>query len=367
VLVKPLELLMIACTSTCSRQRRRSLVLAILGLLILAGCSDAPLDTHHPDPFLVVPAAETEPMPHSGDSADDPAIWVHPIDPARSTIIGTDKRGGLAVYDLEGTQLRYLPDGEMNNVDLRRGFPLSGQRVGLVVAGDRAGDNLAIYRVDAQTRQLQDVAARRMATTGPYELCMFHSRETDTFYVFVNNKEGVVEQSDLFDNGHGQVDARVVRTFAVGEKTEGCVADDGLGRLYIGAEDHGIWRYGAAPDDGVGRVRVDVTGLGGHLTAQVEGLTIVYGAGRDGYLIASSQGNNTYVVYRRDDNAYVATFAIVAGYGIDGVADTDGIDAVAVDLGPGFPEGVFVAQDGENDGNNHNFKLIPLQAILAQS
>jgi 3-phytase len=364
--VKPLELLMITFTSTCSR-RRRSLVIAILVLLVLAGCSDVPLDMHRQDPFLVVPVAETEPMPHSGDSADDPAIWVHPIDPARSTIIGTDKRGGLAVYDLDGTQLQYLAAGEMNNVDLRGGFPLGGQRVGLVVAGDRAGDNLAIYRVDAQTRQLQDVAARHMATTAPYGLCMFHSGETDTFYVFVNSKEGVVEQWELFDNGHGQVDGRKVRAFAVGEKTEGCVADDGLGRLYIGAEDHGIWRYGAAPDDGVGWVRVDVTGLGGHLTAQVEGLTIVYGLGRDGYLIASSQGNNTYVVYRRDDNAYVATFAIVAGYGIEGVADTDGIDAVAVDLGPGFPEGVFVAQDGKNDGNNHNFKLIPLQAILAQS
>jgi myo-inositol-hexaphosphate 3-phosphohydrolase len=143
VLVKPLERLMIAFTLTYSR-RRRSLVLAILGLLVLAGCSEAPLDTHHSDPFLVIPAAETEPMPHTGDSADDPAIWVHPIDPARSTIIGTDKRGGLAVYDLDGTQLQYLLDGAMNNVDLRGGFPLSGQRVGLVVAGDRAGDNLAI-------------------------------------------------------------------------------------------------------------------------------------------------------------------------------------------------------------------------------
>ena len=33
---------------------------------------------------------ETEPVPHGGDAADDPAVWVNPDDPARSAIIGTD-------------------------------------------------------------------------------------------------------------------------------------------------------------------------------------------------------------------------------------------------------------------------------------
>ena len=41
----------------------------------------------------VTATVETEPVPHSGDSADDPAIWIHPTDPAQSTIIGTDKHG----------------------------------------------------------------------------------------------------------------------------------------------------------------------------------------------------------------------------------------------------------------------------------
>src|SRR5262245_16629953 len=45
-----------------------------------------------------VPAAatvETTQMPHGGDAADDPAIWVHPNSPALSTVIGTYKKGGL--------------------------------------------------------------------------------------------------------------------------------------------------------------------------------------------------------------------------------------------------------------------------------
>ena len=44
--------------------------------------------------FELSAAVETQPVGHSGDAADDPAIWVNPVDPARSTIIGTDKLGG---------------------------------------------------------------------------------------------------------------------------------------------------------------------------------------------------------------------------------------------------------------------------------
>jgi len=41
------------------------------------------------------------------------------------------------------------------------------------------------------------------------------------------------------------------------------------------------------------------------------------------------------------------------------VSDTDGIDVTATPLGPRFPRGLFVAQDGRNDGANQNFKLVP--------
>ncbi|HEV2950851.1 MAG TPA: phytase, partial [Actinomycetota bacterium] len=68
---------------------------------------------------VVGATVETDPVAHGGDAADDAAIWVHPTDPALSTIIGTDKLGGLAVYDLSGAQLQLLdPARRMNNVDL---------------------------------------------------------------------------------------------------------------------------------------------------------------------------------------------------------------------------------------------------------
>lgn len=329
----------------------------------------SPLLADSPSPvtaLAVTATIETAPVPSVGDAADDPAIWVNPKDPSQSTIIGTNKQGGLAVYALDGKQLQYLSDGLMNNVDLRAGFSLGGQEVTLVAAGNRADNSIAIYRVNPSTRMLENVAARKIITIPTYGCCLYRSRKTGKSYYIVASKFGEVEQWELSDNGGGKVDARNVRRFKVGTQLEGCVADDELGNLYIGEEAVGIWKYGAEPDSGDNRVPVDRTGAGGHLVADVEGLTIAYGKDGTGYLIASSQGNNSFVVYRREqNNAYVKTFSITASSGIDAVEDTDGIDVTMANLGPAFPLGVFVAQDGINDKGNQNFKLVPLQAIIS--
>jgi 3-phytase len=315
--------------------------------------------------LLVTATVETTPVPNSGDAADDPAIWIHPTNPSLSTIIGTDKKGGIAVYDLAGTQIQYLPDGELNNVDLRYNFPLGGQRIALVTVGNRTSNTIAIYRINSATRQLQNVAARAIIPTILiYGSTMYHSPVTGKYYIFVNDKAGVVEQWELFDNGSGLVDARMVRTFDVGSQVEGCVADDVLGYFYIAEEAVGIWKYGAEPGAGTARTQVDSSGAAGHLTSNVEGLTIYYTSSGQGYLVASSQGSSTFVVYRRQNaNAYVMTFAIAAGNGIDGVSGTDGIDVTNFGLGSAFPQGVFVAQDAANDVGHQNYKLVPWQSI----
>lgn len=316
----------------------------------------------------VVATVQTKPVSHSGDAADDPAIWRNGSDPSRSTIIGTDKKGGLVVYDLAGRLIQEIPNGKMNNVDLRKGFVLGGRKVAIVAASQEVGDRIALYRVDPSTRRLVDVAARPIESSiGVYGLCMYRSSVNGKYYVFVNSKNGEVEQWQLSASGaqKGKVDARRVRTFDVGTQTEGCVADDALRRLYVGEERVGVWLYGAEPGAGTDRAQVDTTGDGGHLEADVEGLAIAYGPNDTGYLIASSQGSDSYAVYRREgDNAYVGSFEIVAGNGIGAVEDTDGIDVTTAGLGPAFPGGLLVAQDGKNDGSNQNFKLVPWQSIV---
>ena len=313
----------------------------------------------------VTATVETEPVPSKGDAADDACVWIHPAAPSRSTVIGTDKRGGLAVYDLAGRALQYLPDGKLNNVDIRYQFPLGGESVDLVTAANRSNDSIAIYKVNPVTRGLENAAAGTILTEiEVYGSCMYRSRTTGKYYFYVNSKKGEVRQWELFDNGSGKIDARKVRAFDVGDQTEGCVADDDLGYFYIGEEEVGIWKYGAEPSDGTERTLVDSTDASGHLTKDVEGLTIYYASDGTGYLIASSQGSDEFVIYcREENNAYTATFQIVAGNSIDRVTGTDGIDVVNSYLGPAFPRGVFIAQDGKNDDGNQNYKLVPWQAI----
>jgi 3-phytase len=310
---------------------------------------------------------ETDPVQSSGDAADDPVIWRHPTDGAQSTIIGTDKKRGLMVYDLDGRVLQELADGKLVNVDLRHDFPLGGSPTAIVTAGNRSDNSLAVYAIDPSTRRLRNVAARRLSVDiGVYGSCMYRSAVSGAYYVFITSKTGEVGQWRLLETSHGTVDAERVRGFDVGSQIEACVADDELGFLYIGEERVGIWKYAAEPTGGDGRIAVDSTGPTGFLTPDVEGLTIFLGVAGTGYLIASSQGRDAFNVYRREGrNEYLATFAIEEGNGIDRVTHSDGIDVLNASLGPRFPHGLFVAQDQQNDGGRQNFKLVPWPAIEA--
>ena len=310
---------------------------------------------------------ETDPVRSSGDAADDPVIWRHPSDGAQSTIIGTDKKRGLMVYDLDGRVLQELPDGKLVNVDLRHDFPLGGSPTAIVTAGNRSDNSMAIYAIDPLTRRLRNVAARRIGVDlGVYGSCMYRSAVNGAYYVFITSKSGAVDQWRLLQTTQGTVDAERVRGFDVGSQIEACVADDELGFLYIGEERIGIWKYAAEPTVGDHRIAVDSTGPNGSLTPDVEGLTIFLGVGGTGYLIASSQGRDAFNVYRREGrNEYVVTFAVEEGNGIDRVTHSDGVDVLNASLGPRFPQGVFVTQDQQNDGGRQNFKLVPWPAIEA--
>jgi 3-phytase len=342
------------------------LVLLIVGLLAFTtGCADrGPNESAAAIQGRVSASVETDPVPHDGDAADDPAIWVHPRDPARSVILGTDKRGGLALYDLAGTQLQYLPAGDVDNVDLRTGFPLGGRPVTIVTAGNRTDNSIGIYRLDEASRRLVEVAARTLHPgVATYGSCMYHSRRTGRHYYVVTSKTGGVEQWELYERAAG-VDGRRVRGFRLGSQTEGCVADDELGSLYVSEERRGIWKYGAEPDAGGSGTLVDRTSRAGHLSPDVEGVTIAHDALGGGFLIASSQGDSTFRVYRREAaNQYVGAFKIQAGGEVDGVEHADGIDVTTTGLGGAFASGVFVAQDGRNRGGNQNFKLVPWSEI----
>lgn len=318
---------------------------------------------------IVVPitaSLETAPARSREDSVDDPAIWLHPIDPTQSLIIATDKTRGLVVFDLSGAEIQVVRLGEVNNVDLRYNFPLDGNKVALVVASNRSERALSIFTINPETRTLEPANGQPIAAElTAYGLCMYVSPLTGRYYVFVSGVgTGDVHQFELRDDGTGQVEAELVRRLNIGSQVEGCVADDEQGWLFIGEETEGIWRYSAEPDADASRLQIDTTEADGHLIPDVEGLALYYG--QPGYLIASSQGSSEFILYERaEPHAYLGTFALEDSSQIDEVTGTDGIDVTNFPLNSDFAQGMFIAQDNRNTmpDDSQNFKLVGWEVI----
>jgi len=318
-----------------------------------------------PKGATVKPAAraETQPVPHGDDAADDPAIWIHPTTPELSLILGTDKQGGLHVYNLDGTERAVVArDTKPNNVDVLYGFSLLGHPTDLAVMTTRPAHarGLQVWAIDSQRRELSNVTEGGtlpvLVGDHPYGCCSSKNPRTGAAYVFVTSKSGTVEQYELRTNQTGRVDAERVRSFKLPSAVEACVVDDELNTVYFGEEAHGIWKVSAEPSQHQPPVLIAKAGDNG-LKKDVEGLAIYTGREGAGYLIVSSQGNNTFKIYeRREPHRFVATIAPVAGRFGD-VEDTDGIAVSNCVLPPLFPKGLFIAQDGKNGRANQNFKL----------
>lgn len=318
---------------------------------------------------------ETTPMnePVDEDAADDPAIWLNPKDSTSAYIIGTDKKGGLAVYDLKGELVNFYADGHMNNVDVRYGFVLGQDTIDLVCATNRTSGGLSIYKI-AGDGSLTNLAARNIQTemqNEVYGFGMYKSPVSGKQFAYMNSKAGEVEQWELFA-ADSLIDAKLVRTFNLNGQVEGVVADDENQLVYIGKEEDGIWKFEAEPDASTEGTRLDKSGEkdNENIRSDIEGLAIYYLPNGKGYLLASSQGNYSYAVFeRKAPHTYIGSFKLSDGE-VDGVEETDGIEIFSSYLNEDFKHGLFVAQDGYNYDNEgkaaaQNFKLVPWERIAA--
>ncbi len=311
----------------------------------------------------VIAAAETPPVGTAvRDAADDPAIWVDPNDHRRGVILGTDKQAGLYVYGLDGAQRQALPGGKPNNVDLRDGFSTgAGPRV-LIAASDRGRGGVALYLLDPATLKVAFWALVRVDLTEPYGLCM--ARRGGAFLVITNGTDGQVRQHLVASGADGKPVWTEERRFAVATQPEGCVADDARGRLYLGEEGRGIWRFDLAATSSTGTLIAEAPST--MLKPDVEGLALL--EDRAGtWLIASSQGDSSFAVWRVDDAepSFKGRFSVVASGSVDAVTGTDGVAALGGPVG-GFPDGLVVVQDDVDQGSKgarQNFKLVDWREV----
>ncbi len=342
-----------------------------IALFIMTSCKINKIIHNNPERKPVVNVfadAETTPVTVSDDAADDPCIWLNPKDVMKSTIIGTNKKQGLDVYDLDGNLLKHYKIGKVNNVDIRYGFKLNGKEYPVVTASNRTDNTISILIVK-ENGELEEIAARPIVSTlkPVYGLGMHKSRKTNTMYVFMVDKRGSVEQWELFEN-NGKIDAKLVRKIDLGGQGEGIVADDFHSKVYIGQENKALWKFDATPNTSNDRVQIIKTNAV-NMKDDFEGVTLYDKGNGEGYIILSSQGNNSYAVFDRVSNQYLGSFKIADGT-IDGTYDTDGIDVTSVAFSTKYPEGFFVAQDGVNtqkkDTLSQNFKIVDWRKIKAK-
>jgi 3-phytase len=340
--------------------RSQALSTALALALAAGGCQRA---TEAPTPqatFTVQATAETDPVGTSNaDAADDPAIWRNPADPAASLIVATDKKAGLHVYGLGGKSLAFDPAGRVNNVDLLD----LGERGILVAASDRndeANARLRLYRLDPDGPKLIPLGSVPGGKGEAYGICLARAPD-GSVHAFSVLKEGLIEQVAIDFDGKA-VSGKIVRSLRVASQPEGCVVDARTNQLFVGEEDVGIWRFDSRPDaPATGKLAAPVDKK--HLVDDVEGLALAPEGADGGWLIASSQGDNAFALFRLPDMAPAGRFRIAKGQ-FGGVEETDGIALALGDVGPAFPGGLFVAQDGENQPRAQNFKLLPWASII---
>lgn len=335
-----------------------------LAVLLLGACAALPAPILE-DQRFVMASAETGPVGGRGDTADDPALWRHPDDPGRSLVLGTNKREGLVVFSLDGTEVQRLPIGLINNVDVRQ----SPERpFDLAVASNDQVNAISVFLVDRATGAVTHHGDIPTGKVEPYGICS--AREAGQDIAGVTYKDGTVEIWAV-SAGPSDLAGRLIRTFKLDTQIEGCVFDEPNGTLIVGEEEYGLWSFAYREDTTI-PILIDTVGSGTGLVADVEGVSVWRGANGEGWLVASAQEEDRFVVYdRQAPHAHRGSFSIVPNeaLGIDGVSHTDGLDIHSGAL-PGYPRGLLIVQDDANPGKgeNQNFKLVSwadVEAALA--
>lgn len=320
------------------------------------------------------PVAVTQVTPHD---TDDPAIWIHPTDPSKSMILGTDKDsdGGLYAYDLEGVIVNKVTGLKRpNNVDVAYGLRMGDTVVDIAVLTERETKRIRIFSLPG----LRVIDGGGIPVfegeegedeTAPMGLALYTRPADSAIFAIVGRKfgptEGYLWQYRLEENG-GAVRADVVRKFArfSGEKEiEAIAVDNELGYVYCSDEGAGVRKYWADP--ALGNNEELALFAQGDMKDDHEGIAIYKSDDSTGYLLVSNQQANTFMVYSREGTAADPhRHERIAEVPVSTV-ECDGADVTAVNLGSRFPEGVFVAMS--NGMTFHYYDWRDLQAWIDAS
>jgi 3-phytase len=322
--------------------------------MLAASTSIAPVDIR---PVAATDAVATDP--------DDPAIWIHPTNPSRSLILGTNKvkapDGALGVFTIDG-KLKQTISGldRPNNVDVEYGLKIKGRPVDVVVLTERLKQQLQVYTITADglvhAGAISVFQGQKGEEAAPMGIALYKRARDGAVFAIVGRKTGPASgylwQYKLEGDGAGIVRGVKVREFGaysagVDNEIEAIAVDDALGYVYYADERGGIRKYHADPDHADAARELAYFGRDG-FSADREGIAIYARPDGTGYILCTDQiaGSSQYRIYRREGKPgqphdHSELVKVVRG----GADSTDGLEVTSRSLGPKFPRGAMVAMN----------------------
>lgn len=357
-------------------------ILSGLTLLLWTACSSPPQNCEE----IVKPLAVTDTV--KWDS-DDPAIWINPEDPMKSLIIGTDKEtdGALYVFDLNGKTIEEKTVRNIkrpNNVDVEYGLIVNGVPVDIAVAAEREANKIRVFSlpdmkaIDNGGIEGLDGVEKMEAPMG---LSLYKRPGDGAIFAIVSPKEGPEEnylwQFLLKDDGSGNVTGELVRRFGKFssiKEIEAIAVDDKLGYVYYSDEQFGIRKYLADPEMPHADKELGIINATDYWEDN-EGISIYPTGDETGYILVSDQSANRFRIYTREgtpaiidpedpeDNepAKPHQHKLIKIVNVM-TNNSDGSEVTNVNLGPKYPNGMFIAMS-----DNKTFQIYSWDDIIGKN
>ncbi len=340
-------LLMIGSLAACSKNLSNK-TQEISGTQINKDSTATAQDTEVLKPVYITDTAQHD--------TDDPAIWIHPTDPSKSLIVGTDKDkdGALYVYDLQGKIIKVISGLKRpNNVDIEYGLVLNGKKTDIAVASERFTHKLRIFSLPDMKEIDGGGIEIFVGETGNefrdlMGISLYKNPKNEKIYAIAGRKNGPTDgtylwQYELSDDGSGNVKANLVRKFGKfsGKKEiEAIAIDDALGYVYYSDETVGIRKYYAEPEKG--NEELALFGTEG-FTRDNEGISIYTIKDGTGYILVSDQEVNQFHIFPREgskDNPHQHDLIKIIKVSAN---KSDGSEVSNVAFNDTFKNGLFVA------------------------
>lgn len=286
------------------------------------------------------------------NDTDDPAIWIHPKDPAKSIVFGTDKEtnGAIYAFDLEGKIIEEKTIRNIkrpNNVDLIYGFQLNDStQVDVLAFTEREQQRIRVFSIpDIQPldnggfKVFEDET--NIEQKLPMGIALYKSPIDSTLYAIVGRKTGP-KKNYLYqyklEAESDTIKSTLVRKFgdfSGAKEIEAIAVDAEMGFVYYSDEMHCIRKYYAEPSKG----NEEISCFGGDkFLKDIEGIAIAKMKNGEGFLIVSDQQKGQFNIFDRKTNEFIKAVNL-------STLATDGCEVVSVPLNKTFKSGLFVAMN----------------------